>query len=124
MRDLRSASRVLRPRQFQEIKGGHQVFARAPRKEQKTKVWATDRPSDFFVAFEARECPRHRLPCHGVFFSREVRPLFWGLHPDSLMRVFLFFYDLGEGIQTYVSTATFFGVIVAAIADVAVLAST
>ncbi|GFV38559.1 hypothetical protein TNCV_3224651 [Trichonephila clavipes] len=33
MRDLRSSSRVLRPRQFQEIKRGHQVFALAPRKE-------------------------------------------------------------------------------------------
>ncbi|GFW62612.1 hypothetical protein TNCV_1886591 [Trichonephila clavipes] len=47
MMGLRSTSRVLRPRQFQEIKEvmklSHLLLARS----QKTKVWATDRPSDF-----------------------------------------------------------------------------
>ncbi|GFT90235.1 hypothetical protein TNCV_701591 [Trichonephila clavipes] len=56
MMDLRSASRVLRPRQFQEIKEVIKSSHVLPARSQKTKVWATDRPSDF-RRFARRECP-------------------------------------------------------------------
>ncbi|GFS74420.1 hypothetical protein TNCV_970211 [Trichonephila clavipes] len=82
MMDLRSASRVLRPRQFQEIKvmkSSHVLLARS----QKTKVWATDRPSDFR---RLRGVNVHDIVSHVVEIFREVRPLFFfvGLHPRFL----------------------------------------
>ncbi|GFX06683.1 hypothetical protein TNCV_382791 [Trichonephila clavipes] len=58
MMDLRSAQKVesLDPRQFQEIKEVIKSSHVLPARSQKTKVWATDRPSDF-RRFARRECP-------------------------------------------------------------------
>ncbi|GFU90547.1 hypothetical protein TNCV_2574801 [Trichonephila clavipes] len=76
MMDLRSVSRVLMTTAVPGDKGGHEGSHLLLARSQKTKVWATDRPSDF-RRFARREC--HDIVSHVMEFFRRFDLFFVGL---------------------------------------------